>query len=575
MTSSITTWNRLEPLPIQDDLGPGLRAEIADPLWALSQQYRVGEMRGEDAGSPIEARISATTARLTRYHAGPMGTRAVSGSVDLDPAVPLETVVECEPVWGAVGDGRLRARAGLHFLRLLAAHGAGSQGTGFVDEFGFDGSTLVGDDQATARLRRTAVGRVPDGLALRRAFREGVDEGGAVVTLPAAPDVGADASRVRLAATAYLRWMAGFVIEPADGDDAWVSEHLEHEFAVQAELPGARVTLRAEEYQGGRLDWHDFTVDGARSLGSGQGGSRSITRTLLPTPATYGGMPADRWWAFEDATVRFGGLAGGRTDLARLLLSEFALIYSNDWFVVPVDLPVGSVARVDTLVVTDSFGVRTTIAPVVDPGWSMFRLSGSTGAVASITILPPTLLETQESPAMEEVLFTRDEMANIVWAIERSHAGDGGRAIDSYEEQQRQLTVGQRQLIPTDIGDAELVYRLQSRVPDHWHPLVPVVDPQYRLERRAVQRLDADGGLSVLPPRGRILTAAEPFRVDEAEVPRSGALVTRNFQLTRWTDGRLLVWSGRRKRVGRGEGSSGLRYDSATEVRAESTRPTP
>ena len=444
MPASITTWNRLEPLPKQDDLGPGLRAEIADPLWALARQHQFGEMRGEDAGSPIEAQVRATTGRLTRYHAGPTGSRPADGAVDIDPTVPLETVVEREPVWGVPGDGHLRVRAGLHFLRLLTAHGATNRRAEFVTEFGIRAETLLGDDPSTTRLRRTSVGRVPDGLVLRSAFMAGTDASGVVTALPAAPDVGSDADKVKTAATAFLAWMAAFVIEPGSGEDAWVSQHLEHEFAVQAELPRTRVTLRADEYAGGRLDWYDFTVDPAVSLGDGGGQTRTLTRTLLPTPATYGGMPADRWWAFEDAAVRFGGLASGRTDLARLLLGEFALTYSNDWFVIPVDLPVGSVTRIDTFAVTDTFGVSTKVAPVADPGWSMFRLSGSSGDDASITMLPPTLLETQESPPLEDVLFTRDEMANIVWGIERSVAGDGGRSVDRYEEQQRGLAAGQR-----------------------------------------------------------------------------------------------------------------------------------
>jgi hypothetical protein len=44
-------------------------------------------------------------------------------------------------------------------------------------------------------------------------------------------------------------------------------------------------------------------------------------------------------------------------------------------------------------------------------------------------------------------------------------------------------------------------------------------------------------------------------------VPREGALVERRFQYARWFDGAGLLWLGRRKSVGRGESSSGLRFD--------------
>ena len=50
--------------------------------------------------------------------------------------------------------------------------------------------------------------------------------------------------------------------------------------------------------------------------------------------------------------------------------------------------------------------------------------------------------------------------------------------------------------------------------------------------------------------------------IREDEIPREGALVTRAYQLARWIDGTTYLWLGRRKTVGRGEGSSGLRFDT-------------
>jgi hypothetical protein len=53
--------------------------------------------------------------------------------------------------------------------------------------------------------------------------------------------------------------------------------------------------------------------------------------------------------------------------------------------------------------------------------------------------------------------------------------------------------------------------------------------------------------------------------VPEEEVPRAGAVVTRSFQRTRWHGGATCLWLGRRKENGRGEGSSGLRFDQIVE----------
>jgi len=53
------------------------------------------------------------------------------------------------------------------------------------------------------------------------------------------------------------------------------------------------------------------------------------------------------------------------------------------------------------------------------------------------------------------------------------------------------------------------------------------------------------------------------LRLREEEVPREGARATRAYQLARWIDGTTLLWLGRRKSIGGGEGSSGLLFDTA------------
>jgi hypothetical protein len=52
-----------------------------------------------------------------------------------------------------------------------------------------------------------------------------------------------------------------------------------------------------------------------------------------------------------------------------------------------------------------------------------------------------------------------------------------------------------------------------------------------------------------------------PYRIHEEEVPRAGAHVFQAFQRTRWTNGSVFNWVGATKRVGRGEGHSGLAFD--------------
>jgi hypothetical protein len=573
--SSVTTWTRLEPLPRSRDFTTGLRNEIADPLWLLTRQRQFGELRGEDSGSPIQSQLTAQIARISRYHPGDPGADAANVASDYtDSSLPLETLVEREPVWSLPGAGRLKVEAGLHFLRLLRKHRVANVQARYVTLYAIGVNDLVGDDADTGALRRASVGRVPDGSRIFDDLRRARGNRRALTDLPDKPDVSAaDKDKVIAAANDFLAWWEQFLVEPPARGDAWKPTRIEHSFAVQAAMPAGRVVLVAEQYPGGRLDWHHFRADTRPNLGEPRraAAAQQVVRTVIPTPVSYGGMPADRLWEIEDGSVRFGGLVTGRTDLARLLLSEFALTYGNDWFVTPIDLPVGSICDITSLRVVDTFGEETVVGAAGEQdtsSWTMFALSAANAPqrVQNLLFLPPVLIESHESDPLEEVAFLRDEMANVAWGVERAVQSDAGTTIDRYEEHQRSLAAGDSQRVLTDVGDAELIYRLQSYVPDHWHPFVPVRAAGLQLERRPIIRVAADGSRREVEPKGRILRSASPLRIEEHEIPRDGAIVTRRFQLTRWTDGRTVLWSGRSKRVGRGEGSSGLRFDTAESV---------
>jgi hypothetical protein len=70
-----------------------------------------------------------------------------------------------------------------------------------------------------------------------------------------------------------------------------------------------------------------------------------------------------------------------------------------------------------------------------------------------------------------------------------------------------------------------------------------------------------------------VLNRGSELVLYDEEVPREGIRVTRHYQMARWVDGSTWAWLAHRKQVGRGEGSSGLRFDSLNPRSREGVEP--
>jgi hypothetical protein len=163
-------------------------------------------------------------------------------------------------------------------------------------------------------------------------------------------------------------------------------------------------------------------------------------------------------------------------------------------------------------------------------------------------LIPPALPAVLSGSPLEEVAFFRDEQANLVWAVERTTASPLGTQVDRYRYSQPATRVT---VDVTDIGDADLVYRLTTPIPGNWYPYLPKPTPAG--DDLTLNRLPAG------TPDGQIVT--ESTVVEDEEVSRGGLVVERTWQFARWTGGQPLLWLGRRVRGGRGEVSSGLAWD--------------
>ncbi|GID29866.1 hypothetical protein [Paractinoplanes brasiliensis] len=585
---TVTRWNRLEGRPRLADFDRALRAEVRDPLWMLARQWQLGELFGDDAGSPVFAQAHVATTRLTKYRAGDHDAR------EFLTTVPLEAQVEARPVpylaGGAVLSLDLRLLLGRRWLKLVRAVGD------FDDEFidGYPVDHPDPDDPADALIvahpevwQQVAAlaGRVMDGYLLYDYLRADAAHHAYDGTSIDA----ADFTVVDELADRFRRWADTLFYQPPTGD-AWQPDRLEYQFAVSAPTPDGERVYLAEQYYQGRLDW--YNVDAAPAAPPlsipgdppTPGPPEPTTTSFIPVQVVFDGMPNTRWWAFEDRKTNFGDIRPDTTDLAKLLFMEFGLVYANDWYLVPQSLPAGSIAHVAGLAVTNVFGERFWIEPSGSGAgdqwqrWSMF-----TNGTDDLVLLP-TVPKIQEGRPLEEVCLIRDEMANMVWGVEtRVPLATGGSRPG--EELARETLVFHRRILDAAIADGTVVppagdpqapirYRVMGSVPENWIPFIPVhVDGDNReiqLQRAAMPRiLDGDPAPAPVRVRPRTVLLREgldaapprPYFLHEEEVPRSGVAVSQRFQRTRWYDGRVVTWVGVHKQTARRTRSSGLGFD--------------
>ena len=643
---AVTRWNRLEGRPRTHNFDRALRAEVRDALWMIAKQWQMGEFQGNDAGSPALARTCIDLMSIDRF-------QAAQGRIEpFDLTEPLEARVERRPLPLRLGAQYLsldlRLAAGRRWMKLLAGDFSAGRLTrdyrsAYRDAYPVKQPNPA--DRADAAIAAhpdvwqqvaAAAGRLMDGVALL----ERLDQPGAT----AFENVGADpADEAPLTALAgRLRaWLNELIFQPSGSEtDAWLPERLEYQFGVSARdesaLPGgdpdagdqrgAEIVLRAEEYHGGRMDWYALEHHTQEDI-LGKPFQPPLPRqrrvhTFLPAPVVFEGMPSTRWWAFEDRRTNFGELRPDSTDLGKLLLMEFALVYANDWFVLPYALPVGSLAEARGIAVSNVFDERFWIepAPQAPPAdwsrWRMFQLSVHRAGLdeadrrpppSRLALLPVTP-KIQESAPVEAVSLVRDELANMVWAIEKriplpSGASKPGteaarellgflqqplreklwriqarkavlEAIPEADRTQAEqdelndLIDELKALLPPDPA-APVRYRVMNTVPEEWIPFIPVHQDgssrEIQLQRATQPRLleGSSGPVEKVRPRTALLSQNLPraYFIFEEEVPRAGAVVAQSYQRTRWLNGAVFIWLGARKGTGRGEGASRLAFD--------------
>jgi hypothetical protein len=560
-------------------MGPSLAAEVRDPAWFLARQWQVGELSGQDAGSP--AFVSVTTSK------GTIDSVTIGATTKpFDSGAPIEAQALSEPF--SPDDLSLQVELGQVLADMIdATFGAGSEPATrikgqLLTQFPVAQPTADRFDPLAPTVLRfltICAGRAINGVAvylLGGTVPAGIgqtqDEIDKLTTVLG--DLGTWVRKV---------WGAIGTTDPS----AWVANRLRYDVSIGASTPGGgRATLSMTPDGQGEAPWSAFDVT-ATTTGSPP---PSTTVALIPGQVRFPGMPSWRFWDFESNEVALPDVHPEPRDLVKLLALDFMVVHGQDWFLIPVVQDVGSLARIDSLIVTDVFGRKTSLdradAGNTAPGlsrWTTFSQAKianppQAAGLADFFLASPSFGSAlQGSRVLEEVRFARDEMANMAWAIERQTPTRLGRARNGGERDAAVEAVLPAAPPTSTDTTSPLRYLVETPVPINYVPLVAVPlqpgatppNPAIILQKAANARPVPEGGYATVAAASKIMkpgTVSGDYQIFEEEVPRLGTTVERVVFRSRWTDGSTHLWIQRRRRTGAGETQAGLRFDAANPI---------
>ena len=432
--TSITTWVRLEPRARDRELHAGGDARIHDPLWLVARQWQFGELSGTDAGSAMTARAWLDVSPID-------AVRATGTWTPLD--APLETALDAPAVTAAD-----RVHEGRRLQRLLAAWPTAA--ATLLARYAFEPDADL--DEAHRPFAACMAGRVIDGARAAAELAPIIAAG----DLPAS--FGISAADNHAVSDACRAWLARL---PAPALGAWRAEELVTRFEARV-MSTPSLLARVEHRHGAPLAWDDFDIVASTDAVHP---TTELPAVALPQPVQFRGSPPRRYWDLEDAAVDWSALATNPGDIGRLLTYHLGITFGDHWLAMPLDIPHGTVSRLRSLVVTDTFGARYLVRATEEldgptsPALRWRFLQSSLGdGIAGPLVLEPAATS---KPVGERVLaaadFVRDDVADVLWAIDRTLRGADGEPRTAV-------------MSPSPGEDtSSLAYRLGSSVPSTAH----------------------------------------------------------------------------------------------------------
>jgi hypothetical protein len=615
-------WNRLEGRPRTQSVDKSLVAEVYDPLWFFTRQWQMGELKGEDSGSAILAKVAYSATKPSHF--------STQATADLQPIdnLHLPSAMQKMPVQLNV---QQRAHLGSIFLKMCRAAGL-TTATFLSDlcaiaafpEFEISGTDSWVDEMQAVKfnadsklVRYTSMykNRVPDGSLVYAMFAQNETSFLALfstLTPVAMADLKAKYNEVVLGLYP--------AIEIPAAESNWKPQDLgfEYRMGYPVETNNGVETLQLGNtlHTEAIADW--FCADYVKHSNADvlapvnstslQNYKREELFTVIPTSARFKGMPAKRWWEMEDAAINLGAAGGEFNEVVKQIVAEFATVYSNDWMVLPMRRKELELVNIKGVMVKDIFGEYTYVKNTLTGDesdtdarpyeWNLFHHERTFAPEQMSTNEPHASLHSSmvmgsaraiaKGEEIERVEFIRDEMDNRVWAVESTIADSvagsrPGRVVSDELQQYLDKLVSDNANNTETPSDVLLQYRLANNVSEHYIPFVPVrcalnggeIDGRsIELRRAWLPRKQSLFGEpeSRIRPRTSVLRyrindndtpdATYPrYALKEELIPRSGLTITDRYCYARSADGKIHLWLSRNVKNGAEAGSAELGYD--------------
>ena len=589
---------RYEPRARKKDYAQALSFEAHDPMWMLTRQWQFGRFKGDDCGSAITAQVVVKSHDINGVYRG----KDAQPSNFFENTVPVEPYVESVPYKMTLYD---KVEAATHLTRMLRSQKKFPQILqALKKKFPLDK-----DSDAEGNVIRGIAEEVNDKRKLflavyaDRSF-DGEKAFDKIRDTLSKFMLDSEASKIN---KEYKSWFADKYHILETNTSCWNPEELGYDFALGA----GDYVYSAENYSTGHVGWYTFDKAYVRGL-------RVYDRDRLeffgyiPAKATFASAPARKLWEYENHRVQFGNLKNDDvSQLASAVMMEYVSMYSNDWMMTPVHTKAGSLINVTDIVVHDTFGEIQVISttpeehdnkapdiPFTDR-WALYSNTRSDAYAANDRkgdfraldglFLPASLLRVSESEPIEEVQFLRDEMANMVWGVEKRIDDECGGSLDGKTMSDKVLTVVDSQNGPEVKGEekAEFKYLIQNRVPVNWIPFVPLPESgamgrEIRFRRGRMPIYINDGSkdkFKWVRPSTSVLAVKRdqegkviPFYLNEEEILGYGTKVTLTTQQTRWLNGTTYTWRGYAKKISGYQANSGLMFDELRQIHKQNAR---